>query len=108
MNEYLISFKTPISTIREYYKAYAENASDVEEYIYANCFDEIVDSFMYDYWDEWEKLYIDEDEKLDEDPAEMILSNLLSDCYFEISETTDADDYAPDGCELEILYDERN
>lgn len=89
MKCWLITASTPFCGTEEYYGAYAEENPE-EELIESGVYDEIIENL----WVSWNHLLDIEDE----------------DCTVNIEEIeeTELKDYFPEGCEPDIIYDERN
>lgn len=109
MKCWLITASTPIFGTDEYYVAYAKENPE-QELIKSGVYDEIIE----DLWVNWGERYMEDEEFDSEEEEEEALDeareNWDGECTVSIEEIeeTELKDYFPEGCEPDIIYDERN
>lgn len=117
MKTWLIHTQAPYCGTDQYYAAYSEE--DPSDWLYENFYDGECDDLYQNYsfrleegWeDDWNNFSEEEksaygsyDNYMDE-----IYREWCEDCIMEVSECSEdeLDDYAPENCKLDIIYDER-
>ena len=110
MKCWLITASSPFCGTEEYYGAYSEENPE-QALIDSGVYDEIIE----DLWVNWSHLLYIEDEEFDSEEEEQeawdeARENWDGDCTVSIEEIeeTELKDYFPEGCEPDIIYDERN
>ena len=113
---WLITTEAPFCGTEQNYAAYAEDEDKLEDWLYANWFDQecqnLYDSYGYKWEDEYEEEF--EEVKADYEDYDAFLQakfeEWCQDCSLKIEECDEKDFsmYVPGGeGELEIIYDER-
>ena len=109
MKCWLITASAPICGTDEHYGAYAEENPE-QELIESGVYDEIIE----DLWVNWGQKYIGDEEfdseEEEEEAWDEARENWDGECTVSIEEIeeTELKDYFPEGCEPDIIYDERN
>lgn len=110
MKCWLITACAPFCGTEEYYGAYAEENPE-QELINSSIYDEIIENL----WVSYSYLLHIEDEEFDSEEEEQeawdyARENWDGDCTVNIEEIEESElsEYFPEGCEPEIIYDERN